>query len=300
MNLVEVIKEFQTNDQCREYLEKLRWTNGVTCLRCESSAVSRLPVRNSKGELRGIFECKTCLYQFSVTVGTIFEDTHLPLTKWLLVVALMCESKKGISANQIKRAIGCQYRTAWFLCHRIRKAMESGELFPKKLGSGGKIVESDETYIGGNYDKRRKRAKYDKPAVMGIIERGGKIKVEVIPVASKKVLHEKLQQHVANDVQFIATDELAAYKNLGKLFPHKSANHSALEWVRGDVHTNSVEGFWSLFNRAVIGTHHQISTKHLDRYLVETEYKFNRRKEDKTLFNQTLHYLVTTDRMTYA
>jgi len=306
MNLVEVLNEFRTDDDCRNYLEKLRWPNGVRCLRCNSSNVRRLDVEvkiGKKGqkqtEQRPVIECKICEYQFSITAGTIFHDSHLPLTKWFLVVALMCESKKGISANQIKRTIGCQYRTAWYLCHRIRKAMEKGELFTgPKLGAGGKIVESDETYIGGKYDKRRKRGAYEKPAVQGIVERQGKIRVMQITTASAKILTDNLKAHVADDVKFVATDELAAYKKIGNLFPHRSVNHSELEWVRGIVHTNSVEGFWSLFNRQLIGAHHQVSTKHLHRYLNESEYRFNRRKEDN-LFSKTLGYMVTTDKMMY-
>lgn len=304
MNLVDVIREFKTDNECRNYLEKLRWPNGVRCLRCNSSQVRRLSVPDKKQRVREIIECKRCEYQFSVTAGTIFHDTHVPLTKWFLAVALMCESKKGISANQIKRALWGEhkgsYRTAWYLCHRIRKAMEKGELFTgPKLGSGGKIVESDETYIGGAYDKRRKRAAYDKPAVQGIIERQGKIRVMQIPTASAKILRENLLKHVADDVEFVATDELAAYKKIGKFFPHRAVKHSELQWVRGIVHTNSVEGFWSLFNRQLIGAHHQVSTKHLHRYLNESEYRFNRRKEDD-LFSQTLGHMMTTDKMMYA
>lgn len=301
MNLVEVIREFKSDADCRNYLEKLRWPNGVRCLRCNDANIRRLTQPSGKkGKTREIMECKICGYQFATTTGTIFHDTHLPLIKWFLAVALMCESKKGMSANQLKRALGCQYRTAWFLCHRIRKAMEKGELFGRtdKLGSGGKIVESDETYVGGKYDKRRKRGAYEKPAVQGIIERHGKIRVMQIPTASVKILTDNLKAHVADDVKFVATDELAAYKNLGKIFPHSAVKHSELEWVRGIVHSNSVEGFWSLFNRQLIGAHHQVSTKHLGRYLNEAEYRFNRRKE-KDLFSSTLAHMVSTGNMTY-
>ncbi len=306
MNLVEVIREFKTDEECRKYLEFLRWPDGIRCNRCSSSNIRRLSVEvkigrkgHKRTELREVIECKICEYQFTVTAGTIFHDSHLPLTKWFLVVALMCESKKGISANQIKRALGCQYRTAWYLCHRIRKAMESGDLFTGKLGSDGGIVESDETYIGGKFDRRRKRARYEKPAVMGMLERQGRIKVKMIPTASRKVLLDNLQAYVSEDVKYVATDELKAYKSLGKMFPHQSVNHGTLEWVRGDVHTNGIESFWSLFKRGLIGTYHQVSTKHLSRYLSESEYRFNRRKEHN-LFSQTLGHLLTTDKMTYA
>lgn len=299
MNLVEVIKEFKTDDECRTYLEHLRWPDGVKCLRCQSANVRRLSVPDKKRDLREIFECKICEYQFSVTAGSIFHDSHLPLTKWFLAVALMCESKKGMSASQIKRTLGIQYRTAWYLCHRIRKAMEKGDFFGGKLGSGGGVVEADETYIGGRYDKRRKRAPHDKPAVMGIIERGGRIKAGVIPTASKQVLIGKVRENVADNVKFVATDEAIGYKHLGKYFPHQTVHHTSLEFVRGDVHTNTVENFWSLFKRGLVGSFHQVSVKHLPRYINEFSYRFNNRA-DGNLFSSTLGHLVSTDKMTYA
>jgi transposase-like protein len=300
MNLVEVIKEFKTDSDCRSYLESLRWPDGVKCLRCNNANVRRLEVPEKKSrELREIFECKICDYQFSVTAGTIFHDSHLPLTKWFLAVAMMCESKKGMSANQIKRALGVQYRTAWYLCHRIRKAMETGDLFTGKLGKDGAIVEADETYIGGKYDKRRKRGPHEKQAVMGIIERHGRIKAQAIPTPSKQVLISKVRENVSPDVKFVATDEASAYKHLDAYFRHETVTHSALEFVRGEVHTNSVENFWSLLKRGVIGSFHQISVKHLPRYINEFSYRFNFR-EDSDLFTKTLGHLVTTDKMTYA
>jgi len=151
MNLVKVIQEFKNDDDCRAYLEKIRWPDGVHCLRCNGKKISRMSVtqtRRGRGYTREIFECASCLYQFSVTAGTVFHASHLPLRIWFMVVAMMCEAKKGISANQVKRHFQVNYRTAWYLCHRIRKAMQAGSIFGK-LGSGGGIVEADETIRRG-------------------------------------------------------------------------------------------------------------------------------------------------------
>ncbi|MGA8150097.1 MAG: IS1595 family transposase [Terriglobales bacterium] len=301
MNLVNVIQEFKTDDDCRAYLEKIRWPKGVRCMRCDGAKITRMKVtqtRRGVTHTRETLECASCAYQFSVTAGTVFHDSHLPLTTWFMVVAMMCEAKKGVSANQVKRHFGMQYRTAWYLCHRIRKAMESGNLFGK-LGGGGKIVEADETYIGGRYDKRRKRGPYEKQAVMGIVERGGKVRAEAIPTASKAVLIGKIREHVADDVKAVMTDELAAYGALDKTHKHYVVNHSALEYVRGNVHTNTVENYWSLLKRGIIGSFHQVSVKHLPLYLNEFSYRYNRRFEQETLFSQTMTQLVTTGHTTY-
>src|ERR1051325_5255440 len=268
MNLVEVVKEFPNDDECRTYLEKLRWPLGVRCMRCDKPDPRRMNVPDKKDRVREVFECKFCLYQFTVTAGTIFHDSHLPLHKWFLAIALMCESKKGISANQIKRTLGVQYRTAWYLCHRIRKAMERGDILTGKLGEDGGVVEVDETYVGGKYDRRRKRARYEKPGVIGLVERNGRIKAERIPTSSRKVLTSKIKDYVSEEVRLVVTDEAPAYKNL-KGYAHGTVHHTSLEFVRGEVHTNTVENFWSLLKRGIIGSFHQVSVKHLDRYINE-------------------------------
>ncbi len=159
MSLVNTIREFRTEADCRSYLEKLRWPKGVSCLRCKGTKIARLEVtqtRRQKTITRYIMECQSCRYQFSVTTGSIFHDTHLPLVTWFMVIAMMCDAKKGVSANQIARHFKINYRTAWHLCHRIRKAMESGNMFGK-IGGPESVIEADETYLGGRYDKRRKR-----------------------------------------------------------------------------------------------------------------------------------------------
>jgi transposase-like protein len=204
----------------------------------------------------------------------------------------MCESKKGISANQLKRTLKVSYKTAWYLCHRIRKAME--EMNPKQLDG---IVEVDETYIGGRYDARRKRGPWDKQPVMGLIQRDGKFEAQTIPTASKRVLVGIIRERVAMNAT-VFTDQYPAYKSVKKTHKHDAVNHSELEWVRGNVHTNNIESAWSLFNRSIVGAYHKLSTKHMDAYLNEFEWRFNNR-HNPYLFRDTLMKLVSSDSITY-
>ena len=178
VNLISLIEKYGSDDdKCRKYLESLKWQNGVKCPRCGSEKVSRIIKRDQ-------FDCDECRYQFSVTAGTIFHDSHLPIWKWFLAVYLMTESKKGISANQLKRNLGISYKTAWYLCHRIRKAMEEATDKPQLNG----IVEVDETYVGGKYDRRRKRDRYEKQPVIGLLERDGSLKQRRFPPQVRKCL----------------------------------------------------------------------------------------------------------------
>jgi transposase-like protein len=242
---------------------------------------------------RSQFDCNSCRYQFSATSGTIFHDSHLPLYKWFFAIYFMCESKKGISANQMSRTLKISYRTAWYLCHRIRKAVEEAKVKPQLQG----IVEVDETYIGGRYDKRRKRGRYEKQPVIGLIERNGKFEARKINTVSKKVLVGVIQERVSRKAK-VYTDELGAYKSVAKTHQHDKVNHSAEEWVRGQVHTNTVESAWSLFKRSIVGAYHKISTKHLDAYLDEFEWRFNNR-ENPFLFRDTLFKLLCASTLEY-
>jgi transposase-like protein len=197
MNLVELIKDFADESKCRAYLEALRWPKGVICPTCNSEKVYRIVKRDQ-------FVCDSCSYQFSVTAGTIFHDTHLPLWKWFLATCLLCESKKGMSACQIQRSLGVSYKTAWYLCHRIRAAML--ELAPKKLGG---TVEIDETYIGGK--KRRWRARSDKQVVIGIRQRNGDLRLIHAEDAKSATVREIINANVGGHVEVIMTDESAIY-----------------------------------------------------------------------------------------
>ena len=292
MNLSALNTDFDTDSECRQALEELRWPEGVKCLRCNSDKISRISTRNQ-------YDCDACRYRFSVTTGTVFHDSHLPLPKWFLATLLMCEAKKGISANQMKRTLGVAHKTAWYLCHRIRQAMS--EVNPQPLSG---TVEMDETYIGGRRKRigktgRPKFGDSHKTMVLGAIERGGDIRLRVEKRATRKILHKFAADHIAPTTEAIYTDEWVSYKGLADGDTrHETVQHSHDEYVRGDVHTNSIEGAFGLFKRAVVGSFHQVSRKHLDRYLDEFEFRFNNRK-NAYLFRDTLTKMVQGEKLTY-
>jgi transposase-like protein len=303
MNLIDVTKQFSTDEACLDFLEHLRWPDGVCCLQCGGTRISRITRRTrSKNKRTRLYQCLECKgYQFSTTTGTLFADTHLPLSKWFLAIGLMLNAKKGLSAKQMQRDIGCSYQTAWHLCHRIRKAMEEGDL-PKFSG----IVEVDETYVGGkaknmHADVRQKKITgtggIDKAPVFGIIQRGGKVEAYSVPNVKKAVLVGKIQDRVSTDAEMVVSDELKSYDSLGKSYRHEVINHIR-EWARGQVHTNTIENFWSLFKRGLMGSFHKVSVKHLPRYLAEFTYRFNRR-EDGEIFLMTLARLLDTMALPY-
>jgi transposase-like protein len=285
-NLVSLIEDYGDETKCRKCLEALKWPEGTQCPRCNSKKVSRIKDRDQ-------FYCDACHYNFSVTAGTIFHDSHLPLWKWFLAVYLMTESKKGISANQLSRSLKISYKTAWYLCHRIRKAMIETGIQPKLTGT----VEVDETYVGGKYDKRRKRGPWSKQPVIGLLQRDGKFEAKTIPTRGKRVIVGVVNDRVSKSAR-IMTDEYTAYKDLDKTFRHESVNHLREEFARGDVHTNNVESAWSLFKRSLVGSYHQISVKHMDAYLDEFEWRFNNR-DNQNLFRDTLIKLLTSPKMEF-
>jgi len=296
MDLMKLIAQFDTDDKCRATLEKLRWPDGVRCIRCESAKISRNYKRNQ-------FECDSCGYHFSVTAGTIFHDSHLPLRKWFIATYLICESKKGMSALQLKRTLGVAYKTAWYLCHRIREAVKDADT---TLLSG--FVEVDETYVGGKAKNMHKdvrarkiqgRGASGKAMVLGAIERGGQVRLDSGLTASRETLRAFIAAKIADEATGIMTDDCPAYEGCGDANTlHQSVNHSAKEWVRGDVHTNTMEGVWSLFKRSIIGSYHQISVKHLDRYLDELEFRFNNRN-NPYLFRDALLRLIASGNLEY-
>ena len=286
MDLMKLIDEFGGEDACREYLERLRWPNGLACIKCGSVAVTDLPNRN-------LFQCSDCRYQFSVTTDTIMHDTHLPLRKWLVAIYLIIEGKKSISARQLGRTINVAYKTAWHLSHRIREALKT----PDTLLSG--VIEVDETWIGGASVGRGRHYMKNKSLVVGAVERGGDIRLKHVPSTSKKVLHKFIGENISDDAEAIYTDEWRGYNDIAdENTRHETVNHSAEEWVRGEVHTNSIEGVWSLFKRSVMGSYHQLSIKHLDAYLDELECRFNNR-DNSYLFRDTLLQLLRTEDVEY-
>jgi transposase-like protein len=287
-DLVELIESFGSEDRCHEYLEHLRWPNGIACPRCSSEKISRIAKRRQ-------FDCDSCRYQFSVRVGTLFHDSKLPLWKWFLAVYLMCESKKGISANQLKRTLGVSYKTAWYLCHRIRSAMEGDE---ESLLNG--IIEADETLIGGKKKGVGTGHARDHLAlVLGAVERGGQVRLRLEKSADRETIHGFLGDVVHDDAEAIYTDSWRPYQGIAdENTRHETVNHHAEEWVRGDVHTQTIEGVWSLFKRSVVGSYHHMSVKHLPAYLDEMEWRYNNR-ENPYLFRDTILKLVEGDALPY-
>jgi transposase-like protein len=294
MTLPEITDRFPTDDRCRELLERLRWPNGPECPRCKTQNVVRLST-NTK-----LLWCPDCEYQFTVTAGTIFNDSHLPLTKWFMVTLLLCEARKGISANQIKRTVGMSYKTAWYLCHRIRAAMKEVER-PMMDGT----VEVDEACVGGvqrGHQRKPGFGKSTKQIVIGIRQRGGDLRFFHAEDAKSGTLAKFIRENVSADVDVIVTDEFNAYptamKSLALADRHKTIKHKAKVYVDGDIHTNTVENAFSLLKRGIIGTWHRISAKHLAAYLDEMTFRFNHRK-NANLFIDTLRHMVTAPILTF-
>jgi transposase-like protein len=290
--------DFDTDAECRQALEELRWPDGVECPRCASKSISRITTRKQ-------LDCNGCRYRFSVTTGTIFNDSHLPLAKWFMAILLMCESKKGISSIQLMRMLGVSKKTAWYLNHRIREAMRLDATEPLDG-----TIEVDETYVGGKPRYRVGSGNYRmrKELVIAALQRGGEIRLQHLKkgfdkngkrgFGNRKQFHRFINDNAPNPDRVI-TDDHPAYRGIhDEDTSHETVNHSEKEYVRGDVHTNSIEGAFGLFKRSIVGSFHQISVKHLDRYLDEFEFRFNNRKNG-FLFRDTITRLVTAKALPY-
>ena len=274
---------FQDEDKAREYLEALRWPNGAVCPHCGS--VGKHYALEGKSHRAGLYKCVDCREQFTVTVGTVFERSKVKLHLWLLAVHLVCSSKNGMSSMEVHRLLGVTQKTAWFMLHRIREAMkpESGGL----LGSGGGTVEADESYWGNS--KRSKAAKgykgrgyAHKEKIVSLVERGGKVRSFHVQAVSGKTLKPILLSQIAKDAHLM-TDEASLYTKIGKEFAsHNVVTHSAGEYARGNVHTNTIEGFFSRLKRGLIGTYHHVGAQHLGRYATEFDFRYNTRKGTDT------------------
>ena len=291
---MDVLKEFGDEERCREYLEALRWPYKIACPRCQSVKTSRIYDRAQ-------FDCDSCRYQFSVLAGTVFQDTKLPLPTWFAVTYLMCESKKGISASQLKRMIGGSYKTSWYLCHRIRAAMKEAD--PQPLSG---IVEMDETYVGG---KRRGSRKPGRPGrgeaevVFGIKQRGGELRFFHAEDCKSGTLAKYIKENVSGDVDVIMTDEMIAYPHALDRAGHSRAKHKTIKhsdhvYVDGDITTNGIESAFSLLKRGIVGTWHKISAKHLAAYLDEMQFRFNNR-QNPYLFRDTMQKLIDAPVLEY-
>jgi transposase-like protein len=292
MDLSKLMVDFDTEAECRAYLQELRWKDGVVCPRCEGKKISRVLKRDQ-------FDCDSCRYQFSVMSGTVFHDSHLPLPKWFIATLLICESRKGMSANQMKRILGVSYKTAWYLCHRIRHAMK--QVHETKMGG---VIEMDETYVGGKVKgKGYKVARERKQIVIAIRQRGGDVRYFHVPNAETHTIRQLIEKHVsAHDCDIFITDEFRAYPSALKALEmkdkHATVNHSVGEYARGHIHTNTVESAFSLLERGIIGSWHRISAKHLAAYLQEMEFRFNNRK-NPFLFRDTMLKLINTSNLEY-
>ncbi|MGC1106359.1 MAG: IS1595 family transposase [Candidatus Acidiferrales bacterium] len=297
IDLSTLMARFDRESKCREYLERLRWPNGPLCAKCGGKEFARVQGRES------IQRCTGCQTQVSVMAGTVFNDSHLPLQKWFLATFILTQSKKGVSACQIQRMLGIGgYKTAWYLCHRIRSAMVESQ-----RGKLDGTVEMDETYIGGKTHNvmgkswRRGNA-HTKEVVIGIRKRNGELRFFHAQDAKTGTLAKYIRENISEDVSVIVTDELPAYpRALGRLQrKHETVNHSHKEYVRlgTDIHTNTVESAFSLLKRGIVGTWHKISAKHLQSYLDEMEFRFNRRKSE-TLFQDTLRHMVNAPVLTF-
>jgi len=294
IDLVELIERFGDDQKCRNYLEMLRWHNGVRCPKCDGEKISSILKRDQHN-----CDNESCRYQFSVTAGTIFHDTHLPLVKWSLATYILCQSRKGVSANQLKRMLGVSYKTAWYLCHRIRAAMKEAD---RPMLDG--IVEMDETWVGGrNRGKGSGMGSFNKEVVIGIRQRGGELRFFHANDVKSGTLAQHIKDNISKDVDVILTDDFSAYPGAivaAELDPkkHKTINHSKHIYAMGDVHTNTVESAFSLLKRGVMGTWHRISAKHLLAYLDEMTWRFNNRK-NPFLFRDTLKRMLNADNVEF-
>lgn len=296
MNILEVITKFKSQKNCIKYLEQKRWNGKPICPYCKSENTNSLPK-----ELR--HHCNGCRKSFSVRIGTIFDDTRVPLNKWFMVIALMLNAKKSISACQVARDLGMRRPTIWSMMHRVRLAMKED----KKFLEG--IVEVDETYIGGkpraNEHKKRKKdddengsngvssSGSDKSVVLGMIERGGKIKAMKVDNTKRDTLMKEVLENIAKGSE-VMTDDNKAYYYMYVNYQHKAINHSALQYVKGKIHTNTIEGFWSLLKRGIKGQFHHISKKYMNKYVNEFCWRFNNRKNDCAFDNLVGNMLLTS------
>ena len=270
-------------EKAREHLEAIHWPNGPSCPHCGNIDGTRIVKLQGKSTRPGVYKCNECRSPFSVTVGTVFERSHIPLNKWVLASHLMAASKKGMSAHQLHRMLGVTYKTAWRMFKQIRALMDEDN------GPLSGEVEVDETWIGGklgNNNKYRNGVSpfANKTAVVGAVERGGKVatkvvknvrRAEIMPLVAEKVMPEAT----------VFTDEARSYDGLGNRgYQHHRVNHSARVYVTGNVHTNTIEGFWSLFKNSIRGTHHAVGAAYLQSYLNEYTFRYNRRNDPMPMF----------------
>ncbi len=304
LTLSEIAKHFSDEGEAYKLVERLRWANSPVCPHCGSvnHAYYLEPKEGARKTRKGaptyrrVWKCGDCRKQFSVLVGTIFEDSHIPLAKWLLAVHLMCSDKNGVSAHELHRTLGITYRSAWFMAHRIRYAMERPPLVDKLQG----IVEADETYIGGKAHGKRGRGAENKTPIVTLVERDGEARSQVMKRVTGKNIKKVLHEHVDREATLM-TDQLPVYVQPSKDFAsHERVDHSQGEYVRGNAHTNTAEDYFSQLKRSIDGTYHHVSEQHLHRYLAEFDYRYNARKcKDGDRTEQAIKQ-VAGKRLTYS
>ncbi len=274
-------KHFHDEAAAYRYVEARIWPDGPVCPHCgERERIGKLKGKSTR---IGVHKCYACRKPFTVKVGTIFESSHIKLNLWLQAIYLMSSSKKGISANQLHRTLGVTLKTAWFLTHRIREAMRPGD-DTGPLGGEGKTVEVDETVIGGkerNKHKSKRNPKnigaVGKQIAFALVERGGRVRSVHVPSVNAKTLRPIMAAHI-DKKSFLMTDDAGQYRIIGPAYAgYASVNHSIDEYVRGDAHTNTIEGYFSLLKRGINGTYHHVSQQHLKRYLAEFDFRYNER-----------------------
>lgn len=278
-NLSDIAKCFADEQAAREKIEAMRWPNGPECPTCaQTDTVYRMQkLADSKKPGRpGLLRCRACKKQFTVTTGTVFEASHIPLSKWLHALYLLRASKKGMSAHQLHRMLGITYKSAWFMAHRLRYAMMEGPMADLFQG----VVEMDETYVGAKRKRGSKRgrpgADSHKTPVVALVERGtGRVRATTMPRVTGENLKKMLDTHADGDVTLM-TDNFSAYDKVGRM-DHQTVNHSEGEYVRADVHTNTIEGFFSLLKRGINGVYHHVGRGHLDRYCDEFAFRYEHR-----------------------
>jgi transposase-like protein len=298
----------------REWLEARVWPQGPTCPHCGNADQGKIRALQGKAHRPGLYQCAECREQFTVTVATVFERSKIPLTKWLAALFLMTASKKGVSAHQVHRMLGVSYKSTWFMMHRLREAMRTGGLEP--LGGAGKVVEADETYYGQiERSQRRTTTTQGKPfkasgksgpsnkrPIVSLVERGGKVRSFHVPVADAASVAKIVNENIHRESR-LHTDESRLYTRVGQNFAaHETIFHTIDEYVRGDVTTNTVENYFSVFKRGMRGTYQHCSEKHLHRYLAEFDFRYNNRSALGTndlMRAETLASGIVGKRLTY-